>query len=201
MRRWVGALSLALLAGGPGPATGLAAAYELQHLSVSRQDQRYHLQLQVRLQAPAAAAYAVFTDARLLPRINPSLREAEILELTPGTTGERLRTRVRLCAGPFCRQIDQVQHMRYRTGDDGYGIQADVIPALSDLRFGQARWHFMDCAGNTCLDFDARIEPAFWVPPLIGPWLIEKTLREQAMTTSAGIERLARAHAGLPALP
>lgn len=197
MRRWVCTLCLALLAGG----TGAAKAYELQHLSVTRQALRYHLQLKVRLQAPVESAYAVFTDARLLPRINPSLREAEILELPPGVAGERLRTRVRLCVGPFCRKIEQVQYMRYRTGENGYRIEADVIPALSDLQFGQARWHFIDCAGDTCLNFDARIEPAFWVPPLIGPWLVEKTLREQAMTTSAGIERLARAHAGMLPLP
>ena len=39
------------------------------------------------------------------------------------------------------------------------------------------------------------MEPDFWVPPLIGPWVIKRTMREQAITTSEGIERLARVRA------
>ena len=39
--------------------------------------------------------------------------------------------------------------------------------------------------------FDAEIEPAFWVPPLIGPYLIARELRRQAQVTAESIERLA----------
>ena len=38
--------------------------------------------------------------------------------------------------------------------------------------------------------FRAEIEPAFWVPPVIGPYLIARELRAQARTTAEAIERL-----------
>ena len=59
-------------------------------------------------------------------------------------------------------------------------------------QFGQARWRLENSSGDTRLLFEARIRPAFWVPPLIGPWVIGRVLREEARSTCDGLERLAR---------
>ena len=41
---------------------------------------------------------------------------------------------------------------------------------------------------------DIRIElvPAFWVPPVIGPWVIRRKIDEEARRTGTGLERTAR---------
>lgn len=172
--------------------SGSASAHELQALTCEREGARYRVSMTVVIEAPAAQAYAIFSNPDELPRINPAVREARVLQPAEDGDPQRLLTRLRLCAGPFCRELRQVQDMRYRQDGTGFRIDAEIIPALSDLRYGRAQWELRDCHARTCLQFHAELEPAFWVPPLVGPWLIEKTLREQAVRTSAGIEQRTR---------
>lgn len=174
--------------------TGTARAFELQSLVVTRADARYRVQMSVNLDVPARDAYGVFSDITRLPQINSSVREARVLQQNPAE-GLRVYTLVRMCVSFFCRMLEQVQDMQFLAHAAGGEIRAEVLPHLSNLRYGRARWTLRDCAGNTCLRFEAELEPDFWVPPLIGPWLIQRKLRSEAMQTGAGIERLARASA------
>lgn len=173
--------------------SGPALAVELRAIEVTRGESRYRVRMDVQLDVPAPAAYAVFADISRLPRINPAVREARVLE-EPGAEGlRRVYTDLRVCVSFFCRRLQQVQDMRFTARPDGGDVQAVVIPERSDLRYGLANWALRDCGGRTCLHFEAELEPHFWVPPVIGPWLMQRKLREEAMQTSAGIERLARA--------
>lgn len=172
-----------------------AAAVELRRIEVTREGDRYRVLMNVSLDVSAPAAYAVFADIEKLPQINPAVRTArELTEPVPANL-RRVYTDVRMCVSFFCRQLEQVQDMRFTQRPDGGDVSASVIPERSDLRYGLANWQLRDCSGRTCLSFEAELEPRFWVPPLIGPWLIQRKLREEAMQTSAGIERLARAAA------
>lgn len=181
-----------LLATVPG-----ASAYQLGRVDVHREAARYHVALEVQLDVPATAAYAAFADARQLPAINPAVKIARLMQGAP-VGASRIYTDIRVCISFFCRHLEQVQDMRYAPHAHGGAISARVIPELSNLRFGEARWTLDDCAGRTCLNFAATLEPGFWVPPLIGPWLMQRKLREEAMQTSAGIERVARAMIAAP---
>ena len=87
------------------------------------------------------------------------------------------------------KQFQQVQTMRQQSLGE---LTVDVDPAQSDFEFGQAEWHLNEGSGVTRLWFEARIRPAFWVPPLIGPWAIRHVLREEARSTCNGLEQLAR---------
>lgn len=189
MRRKTRRVLVAIVAASALP----AAALEVQRVDVSRDGARYHVEMQVVLDASAARSYAVFADPAQLTRINPAVREARVLD-APSTADTRLATVVRVCVAGFCRRLRQVQDMRHSRRDDGGAeVQAQVLPPLSDFRFGHATWSFRACgAQQTCLHFRAQMEPAFWVPPLIGPWIIQRKLRSEAIETSAGLERLAR---------
>lgn len=174
-------------------AVGAASAYQVQQVSVDRHGDRYDLHMTVELDVAASAAYAALADPMLLPRINPAVREVSVTR-TGGSssTDKRVATVIRLCVSFFCRRLRQVQDMQFAADDQAYRIHAKVLPQLSDLRHGEANWHLIPCGSRTCLSFDAQLEPDFWIPPLIGPWLVQRKLHEQAMQTSAGIERVAR---------
>lgn len=180
------AVSCALLSAG-------AQAVEVRAIDVTRNEARYRVSMDVQLEVPAPAAYAVFADVSRLPQINPAVREARVLDESVATGPRRVYTDVRVCVSFFCRHLRQVQDMRFTPRPDGGDVQAVVLPERSDLRYGLANWTLRDCGGRTCLHFEAELEPRFWVPPVIGPWLMQRKLREEAMQTSAGIERLARA--------
>ncbi len=149
------------------------------------------MQLEARLDAPLTASYATFRAFENLPRINDAVEAVQPLAGAPAGA-QRLYTRVRICVWLFCKQLEQVQDLREADNGAGRGLDATVIPALSNLRYGRAHWRMRDCAPQTCLTFTAELEPAFWVPPLIGPWAIERAMRREALQTATGIERLAR---------
>ncbi|WP_020649346.1 SRPBCC family protein [Solimonas variicoloris] len=179
-----------------------AAAETVDRVEVTHGQSRYRIELQARLDAPLDDAYAVFRDFRNLPRINDAVEEVTALPaVQPGT--ERWRTTVRVCVSFFCSQLKQVQDVRDSRDAHGYRLDATVVPALSNLRYGTAAWRLDRCGAQTCLWFHAELEPDFWIPPLIGPWLIERAMQRQAKATAHGIEALALARAkGLePAAP
>ncbi len=167
--------------------SGMLQAADLQSVEFERKDERYIAKIRVRLAVPQRDAFEVMKDFKNLTEMNPAVQEAQVLQLLPGTT--RLHTRVKLCVAFMCREIKQVQDMRtFGVGE----MNARVLPEPSDLEYGYAYWRFDDCAGETCLTFRAEIDPKFWVPPLIGNWMVRHVLRKEAMITSEGIERIVR---------
>lgn len=168
-----------------------AHAAEIQSLQVTRDGDRYHVEMQVKLQAGAAAAYAVFTAPASLPLINPAVQKVQVLQ-RDNDEHARLYTEVRVCAVLYCKNLHQVQDMRYTPRPDGGDLHAEVVPAQSDFQYGRADWSFRPAGSATLMHFSAEMEPAFWIPPLLGPWLVERSMREEAERTSAGIERLAK---------
>lgn len=169
-----------------------APAASIESLTIAHDGPRYRMQLSARLDAPARDSFAVFQDFSNLPKINDAIEGAETLA-PPAPDVRRLKTQVRVCVWLFCARLRQVQDIRESlTGDVGT-MDATVLPALSNLRHGRAQWRMSPCDSGTCLQFDAELEPDFWVPPVIGPWAIERAMRREAVATAEGIERLARA--------
>lgn len=171
---------------------GGASGYELESLEVRFIPPRYSVHMRVRLDVPARPAYELFSNPDNLPQINPSVRSVRRLNGAVAPL-QRLFTDIRLCVSLYCRHLAQVQDMHYQPHAEGGRINATVIPELSDLRYGEANWNLHECPGGACLEFRATLEPRFWIPPFIGPWLVQRSLRHEAMQTSAGIERLVHA--------
>lgn len=176
----------------------LAHAAEIERLDVTRNQNRFGMVLSARLSTSLEDSYRVLGDFDQLPRINDAVEQVRMLDgARPGA--QRLYTRVRVCVWLFCTRLEQVQDMWPIVDGDARGYNAAVLPELSNLRFGNARWRLRDCDGGTCLQFDAQLEPAFWVPPVIGPWAIERAMRREAIATAEGIERRATAIAAAAA--
>lgn len=166
-----------------------ALAYEVQHVKVARDGEHYKLNMQVLLDADAEAAFRTMQDVNNLPQINPSV--IKVLPLHTASSGEDVYTQVHLCIAFVCRTLAQVQNMTHSSSEAGYLLQAIVDPERSNLKSGRARWHFSDCGEQqTCLAFEAELVPDFWVPPLLGPWLIQRSMKQEALVSSAGLERL-----------
>lgn len=168
-----------------------ASAAVVESLQIERTDSQYRMHLSARLNSTPEASFGVFHDFSNLTRINDAI---ELVQILPGAASgaQRLYTRVRVCVWYFCTHLDQVQDIVEVRDGDALGLDARVLPEQSNLRYGRARWRMRACGAQTCLDFHAELEPDFWVPPIIGPWAIERTMRSEALQTSQGIERLAR---------
>jgi hypothetical protein len=85
--------------------------------------------------------------------------------------------------------VVQVQDVRM---PDAHTIEASMVKGEGDFRSGEARWVLQEHEGATRLHFSHVFEPDFWVPPLIGPWMIEDKLVEEIEVTGRHIEQQAR---------
>ena len=72
-------------------------------------------------------------------------------------------------------------------------IVAISIPEESDFKYSRERWQLIPEGKGTIMIYDFELEPAFWVPPVIGPYLIRRALRGGAERAIGRIEVLARA--------
>lgn len=176
---------------------GLAAAWpllaggaDLERFELERSGNRYHLSIDARVAAPLHAVWGVVTDYAHLTRLSPAIREGQILAAVDHT-GVRVRTVTRLCALIFCKDVRQLQWIHHQ-GEGSF--EAITEPLESDLAFGQARWHLMPAGQGTRIHIQFDLEPAFWIPPLVGPPVIKLALRQETWGLIQGIEQAARDH-------
>lgn len=65
-----------------------------------------------------------------------------------------------------------------------------------NLQRMQGRWLVAGDAARCTIDYQAEIEPGFWVPPLIGPLLMRSQVARQVEGLALEIERRARSASG-----
>lgn len=169
--------------------TQTVEAVDVRDIKVSHNDGRYRIFMRVDLATDATAAMDAFTHYPNLTQINPAVKRVDVLNEDGDKA--RIRTNIKICILWLCKNVNQTQVMHRR----GLRLDATVVPNESDLKFGEAKWHVWDCSRDgrerACLTLHADLEPDFWVPPLVGPFVMKRMLAEEARITSRGIEKIA----------
>lgn len=182
--RWVLALAAALFGSG-------LPAYELRELQVLRDGQHYTLNLDADLRASPAAVYGWLADLPAMAQLNPRLR---LLELSPADAQGRQRVLSvgELCVLSLCQSLRHGQTVQFFPTSRGGRIVAQTLPPpVSDFASGETLWTVEPSGEGSRLRIEARSEPAFWLPPWIGPRLLERRLREETLLTVERLELLA----------
>ena len=156
-------------------------------LAVSRDQEAFEVRFEAVVAAPANRVFAILTDFDRLQRLNPAIVESRRLVPTPGNP-VRVRTVLEGCVAFFCRRMRRVEVVR--TSDQRL-IRTRILPEDSDFRSGHSRWELAAVTDGTRLRYRASLVPDFWVPPVIGPWAIKRTLRRGLRTLVRRLERLA----------
>jgi hypothetical protein len=174
-----------------------AAAAEFRSLEVSRDGDAYQVKALIYLAAPPQAVFAVLTDYEHFTRISGSIIESRrVQQLNPADA--LVYTDTRFCALFFCRHVKEMQKVTQTPPGD---ISSLVLPQQSDnVKSGSAALHLQAEGEGTLLDWQFRLVPGFWVPPLLGPLLVERSLKAEGRRSAAGVEKLARERAHLPPL-
>ncbi len=157
-------------------------AAEVLSLKVVQRGPVYELELDARVAIPASTVLALITDYPNLPEINPDLSAVEVLRQGPPA---RVRMLSEACFWLFCYRLTHVGDFQPLPD----GLKVVIVPGLSEFRSGLVSWHVHAEGGGARVYMRARLEPAFPVPPLIGPLLIRSGLRRMAEQTLIALER------------
>ena len=183
---------LALLCLGPQ-----AHAARVMSVAVRRQGARFLIGMRLRVDAPPAAVFRALQNYAALSHYTPDVRAVHIVR-TPSPDRVLLFTTLHACVLFFCKTMFQEQIMTARADTHGGVLRSRLLPQGSDFREGHGRWTVEPCPAqvpSTCVNVRLEMVPKFWVPPLIGPWLIRRKMRVQAHDASVGLEQIAQREA------
>lgn len=169
-----------------------ASAATIHTLDVSKTHGRYAVFVHTHMDAPAQEIFDVLVDYDRLHRISHVYKETRYLE--PDSDGTPLVfTRMAGCMLFFCMNMRRTERLKAVAP---YYIRTETLPEFSDFKYAHSEWMLEPEQGGTRVTYTLEIEPDFWVPPVIGAWVLKRTLARGGAYVINRIERLAN---GLPA--
>jgi hypothetical protein len=179
--------------------SGLGVAATIDGLDVKRQHGRYFLEAEARLAATPESIFAVLTDYddNRYSRISRVYKESRYLDPAPDGT-PLIYTRMEGCALWHCMSLERTE--RLETEAPHY-IKSITLPEGSNFKYSTSEWRLERDGDDTKMLYKLEMEPDFFVPPLVGPWYLKRTLSQGGLRAVVRIERLARELDGRPVEP
>ncbi len=179
---WLAAAPLILLLS-LGHVSALAAA-ELISLEVGPEGDTYTVRLEMKLDVAADDVHQLLTNYHQLHRLHPSIVESRLL-VSPGDGFSRVFTRMESCVFFFCNRFIRVEDVYQSASGD---LMAVIVPGQSDFKSGTAIWRITKNGQHTVLVYEASIQPDFFIPPMIGNYLVKEKLKDELLVSFKRIE-------------
>lgn len=166
----------------------LALAADLRDVEVERDEDRYRLESEAWFDASPEEMFRVLSDYDLFEKFTSALVETRNIE--PDEKGRpQFFARMEGCVLLFCKSFVRRGHLEL---DPHSEIVAVADPAQSDFKYCHERWRLVREGEGTLLIYTFEMEPGFWVPPVVGPYVIMRTLRDGGRDAIDRIEALAQ---------
>lgn len=161
-------------------ATPVVLAQPEPKVQVDRVGKQYQLHVEAIVQTPRQRIHAALTDYSNLQQVSPIISSSKQIE------PDVVQIMMHGCFLLFC--FDKVQTQRITTTPNT--VHGEIIPELSDYRSGFSNWQLEDVASGTHITLDTQFVPDFWVPPLIGTYLIQSSMKRQVLKSIEALEML-----------
>lgn len=169
---------------------GLAA--DLREIAVDYDGDVYTVDSSVWFAAGQRAVYEVFSDWDLSTEFSSAIVESR--NLGPDKQGNHgYFVRNRGCILFFCRSVVRVGTVERQPP---HSLTAVADAQKSDFALSDERWTFEPENGGTLVHYHLELKPDFWVPPVIGPYIIKRKLRDDGGEALDRIELLAQSRGG-----
>ena len=168
--------------------SGTASAAEMRSVDVGYEDSRYTMESEVWFNAPLEAVYAVFSQWDLSTQFSSAIVQSKDLE--PDEQGRpQFFVQNRGCLLFFCKTFDRQGHVESQPFEV---LRAIANPETSDFLVSRESWTFRPDNGGTAVVYEMLMQPKFWVPPGIGPYLIKRKLRKDGGAAVDRVEAIAQ---------
>ena len=160
---------------------------ELRDVTIELRDERYRLTSETYLDVSRESLYAVLSDFEQFKKFTSAIVESR--NTGPDKKGRPgFYARMQGCVLLFCKSFVRIGYVLLRPSAE---IVAIANPEESDFKYSRERWQLIPDGDGTIMIYDFELEPAFWVPPVIGPIFIQRALRGGAVRAVNRIEALA----------
>lgn len=167
---------------------GYSLAAELLEVKVERVGKRYTVHSVSRYQASRDSLMHILLDYENFDQVSSVFKESRYLEPAPDGA-RRAYTRVEGCVLFFCKSIERIDRVSV-AGDDTIVAEAESEPA--DFRYSRGQWQFRSTSEGEHIVYDLEMEPGFWMPPVIGPYILKRRLTAGAVDAMGRVEQLAQ---------
>lgn len=165
-----------------------ASAFTIEHSEARYADEHFKYELIVTLDAPIDRVNEVLRKYDDYPGLNRRILSAKVLG-RPEHDVALLETTVKVCFGPFCRNVTRVE----RVLESRYVLLAIADPKRSDVKSSETRSELSSTLhGATRVKYVTDVVPAFWVPPLGGRRMMLKMLETETSDLFMNVERRAQ---------
>ena len=164
-------------------------AAKIVEVQVEQDSGAYHIYFEILIEAPKDRVYEILSDYDSLDELSPGIVKSEMLSGEAGDEA-KIDLTLRPCVWKLCRKMRKVSQVSI----NAYGaIVYTTIPSESDFKRGRERVIIKETktTGQTRVTYNASLAPDFFVPPLIGSWLIKRYVRQNLSVSMERVEMLA----------
>jgi hypothetical protein len=166
----------------------LAQSADILSIEVDSEKGAYTMTSDAWFDAPVEQVYEVYRHWDYATRFSSAIVEAR--DLPPDEQGRaQFYVRNRGCILFFCKSFVRQGYIEAKLNEV---VRAFADPETSDFYYSNESWQFVARDGGTVVSYNLSMQPKFWVPPGIGPYLIKRKLKKNGDQAVDRIERIAQ---------
>lgn len=167
---------------------GSASAAELRDINVEHSRGRYTVHSVVWFDASVEQVFEVFRQWDLSTKFSSAIAESR--DIAADEFGRpQYYVRNEGCLLFFCKSFVRQGYVELQVNER---LKAIANPDISDFRLSNETWLFDPEGGGTIVSYHLQMEPKFWIPPGIGPYLIKRKFRNNGGDAIDRIEAIAQ---------
>jgi len=167
---------------------GTATAAELRDIKVEHSRGQYTVNSVVWFDASVEQVFEVFRQWDLSTKFSSAIAESR--DIAADELGRpQYYVRNEGCLLFFCKSFVRQGYVELEVNEK---LKAIADPDSSDFRLSNETWTFVAEDGGTVVAYHLQMEPKFWIPPGIGPYLIKRKFRNNGGDAIDRIEEIAR---------
>lgn len=165
----------------------ISSSASLKRSSIQYTDKRFLYSFEALVNAEHEKVISKLHNFDQWHKLNDNISKSKVLETLSERKIKRLLTLTQ-CIFTFCFNLKFVEVINLSANR----LQMDIIPGEGSFSAGRAIWETSsDETNRTMIRVNATLTPSFWVPPVIGPLVLEKVFLKQLNKTIKKIETLA----------
>lgn len=167
--------------------TGNTYAMTVKHADIRHQNGRYYVQFNVLIEADKKTVASLMDDYSTWPQWSSVVKKVTVIKQTDART-TLMKLRLNSCLLFFCKSLNK--HQTVTRVASGHLVTL-TTENNNDFHYAREVWHASAEGDNTRLVYDAVMEPDFFVPPLMGRWIISSRIRKALQQSIAKLEQIA----------